>query len=331
MSQNINQTVALIAVAQATAQDVSIASGQMFILGADPINIARVNRTEIIAATGGNPIVTTITFATAVATGVVYSGTITQTVSGKIYSYTFNYEVPNPAGTDAANYAAILALIQAGIDGNQIIGTVTGGVTNVVFTPSIEAPVSDLNLSATLSKATASAVTVTAAGSSFSAGVLTSGAATGATTGELYIISFTGVTGTDAARVNDLSFVAKALSGTTFYIYGLDPASTLTTTIGTMTVRNDGANTLENIAFNVYGANAGVLGASQFNPAHANFGVIIGYEQVGDIEEGANIPLVVLIDGTSSANANANALFRAILNGLNGSTPANALNTVQPV
>lgn len=200
-----------------------------------------------------------------------------------------------------------------------------------MFTPSIYAPVPTVNLSATFTDTLSNVVNITAAGSSFSTGVLTSGAATGATTGKLYRISFSGVTSTDAANFNGLTFLAKATSSTAFYVYGVDPASTVTTTGATMTVLNDGNNDLLPAAYNVYGANNGTLGDSVFVSTNANIGVNIEYEGVAAMEEGPNLNQLVLIDGTQSTNANANALFRAILAGLDGSTPANALNTVQPL
>lgn len=331
MSKNLNQLVSLIYVAQSAAADVAISAGEMFITGAQPIQINRVYQTTQVGATGGNPVKHTITLAGSATAGDVYSGSITQRSNGRLYSWSFSYECPNPAPGATAIYASIAALFQDAIDGGTIIGSVSSSVSGVVFTPSVYAPVPEVVVSATLSDATASVVTITASGSSYSSGTLTSGATSGATTGKLYRISFSGATGTDAASVNGKTFFAKATAATTFFVFGLDTGTTITTTSATMTVLNDGAEDLASDAYNVYGANNGILAANVFNSSDANLGVLIQYEAVNGMEEGPNIPQLVLIDATQSSNANANTLLLAILNGLNGSTPANALDTVSPL
>jgi hypothetical protein len=325
MSKNILEKVGLISVAQASAADVTISAGQMSITGCEPFDIRRVNRTTILAATDGNARVATIT-AAAITANISYEMTITQVTQGYTYELNVLYVCPSPAPAAATFYAAIEAIIQAAINGGQILGTVSSSGSGIVFTPSALAPVANFafsNLSATF----ASQITFTPAGSTFSTGVVTSGAATGATIGELYIITFAGMTGTDGALMNS-SFVCKATSSTAFFVYGLLSSATITTTTGTGVVAFTERTSLASIASGVLGSNAGTLNSTEFAPANANFGVQIEYEVVGDVETGANVPQVVLIDGTQSSNANGNDLYRAILNGLNGTTPANALNSI---
>lgn len=322
MSKNILEKVGLISVAQASAADVNISAGQMSITGCEPFDIRRVNRTTILAATNGNARVATIT-AAAITANVSYEMTITQVTQGATYELNLVYVCPSPAPAAATFYAAIATIIQAAIDGGQILGTVSSSGSGVVFTPSALAPVANFAFS-NLSAAYASQITFTAAGSSYSAGVITSGAATGATVGSLYIITFAGMS---SAELNG-TFVCKATSSTAFFVYGALSSATVTTTSGTGVVAFTEKVTLASIADGVLGSNAGTLNATEFAPANANFGVQIEYEVVGDVDTGANVPQVVLIDGTQSSNANGNDLYRAILNGLNGSTPANALNSI---
>lgn len=327
MSKNLLEKVALISVAQASAADVNISAGVMSITGAEPFDIRRVNRTSYLAATAGNARVATITYGTKTA-NVSYEMTIVQVTQAATYSLDVSYVCPDPAPSDTVFYAAIAAKVQAGIDGGQILGTVSSSSSGVVFTPSAAAPVANFTFS-NLAATYASQVTFTPAGSSFSAGVVTSGAATNATTGELYVITFAGMTGSDGALMNG-TFICKATSSTAFFVYGLLASATITTTTGTGVVAFTEATDLAYIAGGVLGANAGTLNSTAFVAANANFGIQVEYEVVGDIETGANVPQVILIDGTQSSNANGNDLFRAILNGLNGSTPANALNSILP-
>lgn len=322
MSKNILEKVGLISVAQAAAADVKISAGQMSITGCEPFDIRRVNRTTILAATNGNARVATIT-AAAITAEVAYEMTITQVTQGATYELNLVYVCPSPAPAAATFYAAIATIIQAAIDGGQILGTVSSSGSGVVFTPSALAPVANFAFS-NLSAAYASQITFTPATSTYSAGVITSGAATGATVGSLYIITFAGMS---SDELNG-TFVCKATSSTAFFVYGALSSATVTTTSGTGVVAFTERTTLASIADGVLGSNAGTLNATEFAPANANFGVQIEYEVVGDVETGANVPQVVLIDGTQSSNANGNDLYRAILNGLNGSTPANALNSI---
>lgn len=315
MARNINAKTNVLSTVQASGADAVVVGGELLVTGVEPIELKKVSRSGLIGTTGGNPKIQTIT-AGAITAGVSYTGVIEQRVEGTLYQFTFNYPCPSPA--PAAFYAAIAALFQAGIDGNQILGSVTSSGSGVVFTPSVLAATPNLTLNG-LSSATSNAVTVTAAGSSFSTGVLTSGAATGAVVGQLYQIAFTGVTGGDAARVNGKTFFAKALTSTTFFVYNLISASTLTTTTGTMTV----ANTSFNNQSGFLALTSGDSGTGSY------LGYQIEFEETGALDSGIMQPQAIFLDA-SQTNANVNDLLLELTGYLDGSSASTVLNTITP-
>lgn len=314
--RNLNAKTAFIPVAAASAANVSISGGEIEFTGVDPILLRNVVNTNIIGSTTGNPRIATITGT--ITAGVVYEISFQQTgPEGETLFGSVSYVCPSPAPAAAAFYAAIAAKVQDLINGNQISGTVSSSGSGVVFTPSLGYAVTVLTL-ANLSAAYTSAVTVTPAGSSYSTGVLTSGAATGATVGGMYRIAISGVTGADAALVNGRILYAKATSSTAFFLYGVSSAATLTTTTGTFVVLNDSAETLEDYF-------AGVNG---FVAANAKVGLEITFQEAGSIDAGAYTPQAIIIDATQSVNANANDLLQAALAALNGTSATAILNTV---
>ncbi len=317
MARNINAKTNVLSTVQASGADAVVVGGELLVTGVEPIELKKVSRSGLIGTTGGNPKIQTIT-AGAITAGVTYTGVIEQRVEGTLYQFTFNYLCPSPAPAAAAFYAALAALFQAGIDGNQILGSVSSSGSGVVFTPSVLAATPNLTLNG-LSSATSNAVTITAAGSSFSTGVLTSGAATGAVVGQLYRITFTGVGGGDAARVNDKTFFAKALTSTTFFIYNLISASTLTTTSGTMTV----ANTSFNNQSGFLALTSGDSGTGSY------LGYQIEFEETGALDSGIMQPQAIFLDA-SQTNANVNDLLLELTGYLDGSSASTVLNTITP-
>jgi len=314
---NLNAKTAFIAVAAASAADVVIGNGgEIKFTGVDAFLLKNVKSTEIIGSRSGNPRIATITGT--ITAGVTYEIGFKQVGGdGETYNGTVSYVCPTPAPAADIFYAAIASKVTALINGTQILGTVSSSGSGVVFTPDASIAVANLSF-ANLSAAYTSVVTVTAAGSSFAAGVLTSGGATGATTGGMYRIAISGVTGADAALVNGRTLYAKATSATQFFLYGVSSAATLITTTGTWTVLNDSTETLaDNFA-----------GISGFVAGNAKVGLDITFEALGAIDAGSNIPQAVIIDATQSSNANANDLLQAALAALNGTSATAVLNTV---
>jgi hypothetical protein len=316
--KNLNAQTAFISVAQASAADVVIGNGgEIKFTGVDAFLLRDVKNTEIIGSRTGNPRIATITYGTKTA-GVTYEIGFKQVgADGETYTGQVSYVCPSPAPSDADFYAAIAAKVQNLITGNQILGTVSSSASGVVFTPALSIAVANLSF-ANLSAVYTSAVTFTPAGSTYSTGVLTSGAATGATTGGMYRILATGVTGADAALINNRVLYAKATSGTAFFLYGISSSATLTTTTGTFTVLNDSADTLADF----------FAGVSGFVAGNAKVGLEITFQESGAIDAGAYIPQAVIIDATQSTNANANDLLQAALAVLNGTSATAVLNTV---
>lgn len=317
MSRNINAKSNLLSTVAASAADATVQGGDLLVTGVEPIELKKVSRSVLMGTLGGNSQIKTITYGTKTA-GVVYSGYLEQRAEGKLYRYGFQYECPSPAPADAAFYAAIAALIQGGIDGNQILGSVSSSGSGVVFTASAAAATVEFD-SPNLSAATTVAVNITAAGSSFSTGVFTSGAATGMTVGKMYRVSMTGVTGANASRVNGKTFFCLALTSTTFFVFNLIAASTLTTTTGTYTVLPDSTNDQSSFL----GLTSGYSASSQY------IGYEIEFEQTGALDSGIYQPQAIFADATANSNANVNDLLLALTGYLDGSSASTVLNTIQ--
>jgi hypothetical protein len=316
MSRNINAKSNLLTTVQASGADAVVVGGQLLVTGVEPIELKKVSRSILIGTTGGNPRIQLIT-AAAITAGVTYSGVVEQRAEGELYRFTFNYVCPAGPPAAATFYAAIAALFQTAIDGNQILGTVLSSGSGVEFTPSVLAATPNLTLNG-LSSATSNKVTVTSAGSSFSTGVLTSGAATNAVVGQLYLISFAAVGGADAARVNNKTFFAKALSPTTFFIYNLISASTLTTTgAATMTV----ANTSVNDQRSFLAVTNGYVETSSY------IGYQIDFEETAALDSGIMQPQAIFL-AASQTDANVNDLLLELTGYLDGSSASTVLNTI---
>jgi len=135
----------------------------------------------------------------------------------------------------------------------------------------------------------------------------------------LYLVSFTGVTGTDAARVNSKTFFVKALTSTTFFIYNLISASTLTTTTGTMTVLNTSFNDQSSFL----AVTSGYVATGSY------LGYEIEFEETGALDSGIMQPQAIFLDA-SQTNANVNDLLLELTGYLDGSSASTVLNTIFP-
>jgi len=195
MALNLNEKVFVLPTIQAAGADVSLANGSLVITGAEPIPVRNIQTAQLVSTTPGVGNVNTITLTTTIAANTTYSGVVQQVIPGYTYNFPFTYTTGATAPSSGDFYLALLGIFQAGTASGAILGTATGGSTDVVFTCSPLAPVAAFVLN-NLSVSTA-ATTLTAAGSSCTDAaprVLTAGAAHNLTIGKLYSITFSGVT-----------------------------------------------------------------------------------------------------------------------------------------
>lgn len=324
MSRNINAQSALLTTVAASGADVVVGNGgELKIKGVSAIELKKISKVNYIATKGANPQIHTITSTTTIAGATTYSGAITQLVEGKTYIWPFSYTTPATAPSASTFYTAINAKIQEGIDGNQILGTMSGGSTNSVFTCTATAPVASITLT-NLSNSVANTVTITVAGSSVSntasvPRVLTSGGATGATDAKYYFITFSGVTGAGAADLNGRTILArKVAGGNTFTLYGTTNTGAVVTTSAVMTVQPAPTNDIPSF----------LIGLSGYNASSDYVGAEIEYESVPDLEVGLYLPQAVFVDATANSVANVDDFFYALTISVNGSSPGSVLNTL---
>ena len=326
MSRNINAQSALLTTVAASGADVVVGNGgELKIKGVSAIELKKISKVNYIATKGANPQIHTITSTIAIAGATTYSGAITQLVEGKTYIWPFSYTTPATPPSASVFYTALNAKIQEGIDGNQILGTMSGGSTDSVFTCTATAPVASITLTK-LSNSIANTVTITVGTSTISnptglPRVLTSGAATGATDGKYYFITFSGVTGAGAADLNGRTILArKVAGGNTFTLYGTTGASGLTVVSTSATIIVQPAPTNDIPSF--------LIGVSGYNASSDYAGAEIEYESVPDLEVGLYLPQAVFVDATANSVANVDDFFTALTAAVNGSVPTSVLNTL---
>ena len=323
MSRNINAQSALLTTVSASGADVVVGNGgQLKITGVDAIELKKISKVNYIATKGANPQIHTITSTAAIAGGTTYSGAITQVIEGKTYTWPFTYTTPVTAPAAATFYAAIAAKIQDGIDGNQILGSLTSSASGTVFTCSATAPVAGITLS-NLSDSVANTVNITTVGSSSCSNatprILTSGGATGATDGKYYFITFSGVTGVGAADLNARTILArKVAGGNTFTLYGTSATGAVVTTSATMVIEPAPTNDVPSF----------LIGLSGYNASSDYAGAEIEYESVPDLEVGLYLPQAVFVDATANSVANVDAFFTALTAAVNGTSSTAVLNTL---
>jgi hypothetical protein len=313
MSRNINaQAVLLTSVA---ASDVLIAGGQLSVKGVGSINLKKVVGTERIGATTGSNVETnTITVNTATA-GVTYSGSITQVINGSTNVWPFSYTAVS--GDTTSTIATALELkIQEGIDGNQILGTVSPSTNTIVFVGTAVAPVSGVVVSSLMSNAKTYTASWTAAGSTYTGSTAVLTGFTGLVTGSVYRIYMgTGATGTAPEYINGQTVVGRAASTTTMTLFGVPNVAITTTTISGLTVLPSAVETFEDL---LVGENDSFVSGTPY------VGYQIQYESTPDLEAGVNIPQAIVFSATET---NALAFDRALIAGLNASSTFNILNT----
>jgi hypothetical protein len=313
MSRNINaQAVLLTSVA---ATDVLIAGGQLSVKGVGSINLKKVVGTERVGATTGSNVETnTITVNTATV-GATYSGSITQVINGSTNVWPFSYTAVS--GDSTTTIATALELkIQEGIDGNQILGTVSPSTNTIVFIGTAVAPVSGVVVSSLMSNAKTYTASWTAAGSTYTGSTAVLIGFTGLVTGSVYRIYMgTGATGTAPEYINGQTVVGRAASTTTMTLFGVPNVAITTTTISGLTVLPSAVETFEDL---LVGENDSFVSGTPY------VGYQIQYESTPDLEAGVNIPQAIVFSATET---NALAFDRALIAGLNASSTFNILNT----
>lgn len=319
MALNLNEKVFVLSTLQAAGADVELANGTLSVTGAEPIPVRNIQSAQLVSTTPGLGNVNTITLTLAIAANTTYSGVIQQVLSGETSNFPFTYTTGATAPSSGDFYLALLGIFQAGITAGALLGTATGGSTNVVFTCDPIAPVAAITLN-NLSVATAGKV-LTAAGSSATNAaprVLTAGAAHGLTVGKIYSITFAGVSGTAPTSLNGRTIFGIPLNTTDITLLGTTAAGAVTTTTATMTVSNLATETFYSQAGRITG----------YSAANSYVGLLATYVSEVPVESGIVIPELILADATNNSVANVNAFLNAIIAGLDGSNAAEMVSSL---
>lgn len=316
MSRTINAQATLLTSVAAT--DVAIAGGELTVKGVGTINLKKVLRTERIGAyTGSNIETNTITVNTATA-GVTYTGSITQVVEGATYTWPFAYTAVS--GDTTSTIATALELkIQEGIDGGQILGTVSPSTNTIIFVGTAVAPVAYVTVSSLMSNAKTYTVSWTAALSTYTTSTSVLTGFTGLVTGDVYRVYLgTGATGTNPIYFNGQTVVGRAASASTMVLYGIPDTGAGTVLTTTSTGLSVLAVAKETFADLLTGEEDSFVSGTPY------VGYQIEFESTPDLEAGINIPQAIVFSATET---NALAFDRALIPALNGSSSFNVLNT----
>ena len=305
MALNLNERVFVLDTITGAA-DVSAVGGTVFITGADPINKYKVQGVpQYFGTSAGKPGIFTITSTAAIAAATTYSGVMQQVLSGETINFPFSYTTAAGSAPSATNfYLALEAVIQAGITGGAVFGTVTSTSGGVEFTGSVDAPVIAFASSTLTSAQTTTAITVTAV-SNATPRVLTA-AAHGLTVDKLYNITFAGLAGDGSGELNGRTYPCIPTTSGLISVIG-------TSTTGTVTVVSATFNVNTN-AFNAYYSEAG--GITGYNATKEYIGVQVSQVSEAAVESGVVIPEVVLVNADDNSVANLAGFFGAINDGL---------------
>jgi hypothetical protein len=301
MALNLNERVFVLDTITGAA-DVSAVGGTVFITGADPINKYKVQGVpQYFGTSAGVPGIYTITSTAAIAPATTYSGVIQQVLSGETYNFPFSYTTGASAPSAANFYIALDAVIQAGIDGGAVFGTLTNSASGVEFTGSVDAPVIAFASSTLTSTQTTTAITVTAV-SNATPRVLTA-AAHGLTVDKLYNIT---IAGTSSAELNGRTYPCIPTTSGLISVIGTSATGPVTVVGATFNVNTN--------AFNAYYSEAG--GITGYNATKEYIGVQVSQVSEAAVESGVVIPEVVLVNADDNSVANLAAFFGAINDGL---------------
>jgi hypothetical protein len=316
MSRNINSQASLIT--SVAAADVAIAGGELTVKGVGTLNVKKIVRTERIGAYSGSNVETnTITVSTATV-GAVYSGSITQVIEGETYSWPFTYTAVT-GDTTTTIATALEAKIQEGIDGNQLLGTVSPSGATIIFVGAAAAPVAYVTVSSLLSNAKTYTVGFTPGSSTYTTSTSVLTGFSGLVTGDVYRVYLgTGATGTNPIYFNGQTVVARAASSSSLVLYGIPDTGvgtvTTTTTTG-LVVLPVAKETLSDLL---------VGEESTFVAGTPYVGYEIDFESTPDLDAGLQIPQSIVFSATET---NGLAFDRALIAALNGSSSFNMLNT----
>ena len=307
MALNLNERVFVLDTIAASGADVSVVGGTVFITGADPINKYKVQGVpQYFGTSVGKPGIYTITSTAAIAAATTYSGVIQQVLAGETINFPFSYTTGASAPAAATFYAAVAAVIQAGIDGGAVFGTLSSSGSGVVFTGTIDAPVIAFASSNLTSTQTTTALTVASLSNATPRVIAATGH--GLTVGQVYNITISGLTGTSAGvgELNGRTYPCIPTTTGLISVIGTSATGAVTTTTATFNVNTN--------AFNAYYAEAGRI--TGYNAAKEYIGIQVAQVSEASVESGVVIPEVVMVNADDNSVANLADFFGAINNGL---------------
>ena len=302
MALNLNERVFVLDTIAASGADVSTVGGTVFIKGAEPINKYKVQGVpQYFGTSAGVPGIYTITSTAAIAANTTYSGVIQQVLSGETINFPFSYTTGASAPAAATFYAAVAAVIQVGIDGGAVFGTLSSSGSGVVFTGTVAAPVIAFASSTLTSTQTTTAITVTAV-SDATPRVLTA-AAHGLTVDKLYNIT---IAGTSSSELNGRTYPCIPTTSGLISVIGTSATGAVTVASATFDVNTN--------AFNAYYSEAGRI--TGYNAAKEYIGIQVSQVSEAAVESGVVIPEVVMVNADDNTVAKLAAFFGAINDGL---------------
>ena len=303
MALNLNERVFVLDTITGAA-DVSVVGGTVFITGADSINKYKVQGVpQYFGTSVGIPGIFTITSIAAIAANTTYSGVMQQVLEGETINFPFSYTTGATAPSATNLYLAIEAVIQAGITGGAVFGTVTSSSGGVVFTGSVAAPVIAFASSTLQSAQTTTAITVSAV-SNATPRVLTS--THGLTVGQVYNITFADLAGAGSGELNGRTYPCIPTAAGFISVIGTSATGAVTVVSATFNVNTNATNTF-------YSEAGGITG---FNATKEYIGVQVSQVSEAAVESGVVIPEVVLVNADDNSVANLADFFGAINDGL---------------
>jgi hypothetical protein len=303
MALNLNERVFVLDTITGAA-DVSVVGGTVCITGANSINKYKVQGVpQYFGTSVGKPGIFTITSTATIAAATTYSGVIQQVLSGETINFPFSHTTGATAPSATNLYLAIEAVIQAGITGGAVFGTVASSSGGVVFTGSVAAPVIAFASSTLTSAQTTTAITVSAV-SNATPRVLTS--THGLTVGQVYNITFAGLAGAGSGELNGRTYPCIPTAAGFISVIGTSATGAVTVVGATFNVNTNATNTF-------YSEAGGITG---YNAAKEYIGVQVSQVSEAAVESGVVIPEVVLVNADDNSVANLAGFFGAINDGL---------------
>ena len=301
MALNLNERVSVLDTITGAA-DISVVGGTVFITGADPINKYKVQGVpQYFGTSAGKPGIFTLTSTDTIAANTTYSGVMQQVLSGETINFPFSYTTGASVPSAANLYLAIEAVIQAGINGGAVFGTVDSTASGVEFTGSVDAPVIAFASSTLTSTQTTTAITVSAV-SNATPRVLTA-AAHGLTVDKLYNIT---IAGTSLGELNGRTYPCIPTTSGLISVIGTSATGAVTVVGATFNVNTN--------AFNAYYSEAGRI--TGYDATKEYIGIQVSQVSDAAVESGVVIPEVVLVNADGNTVANLAGFFGAINDGL---------------